>query len=104
MRPVAGREPTDIRPKMEWFLLIVAGLIALGFFVSLNDRRAKNAVKRYCEDHGIEVIELKVYRNAYGVYFRAGGKRKHARFQYGRDGIEWEGPSPVEIRDEAERD
>lgn len=83
--------------KMEWFGIAVITLIAaLTIREIYHDYKAKKAVTRFCHEHGVELIEAKIYKNAYGVYFRKNGKRCHARFQYRKGKIEWEKNSPIE--------
>jgi len=83
---------------MEWIgLLLIGAMIYLAVSGALFDRRAKKAVVEYCRSHGIEIIEPKVYKNAFGVYFRVNGERKHSRFQFRKGIIEWESDPPLEI-------
>jgi len=74
-------------------LIVVASIL----FEVIHDLRAKRAVRAYCEENGIEILELKVYKNAYGVYFLCNGEKKYARYNYyGKGKLKWAKESPLE--------
>lgn len=84
---------------MKWIIAIVILIVtALTLWDLIHDYKAKQAAKAYCEENEIEIIELKAYKNAYGVYFRCNGKRKYARYSYyGKGKLHWAKDSPLEM-------
>lgn len=99
-------------PRALLFVIQVLGcvvavltLVVLPVSISLSDRSSRRTVREYCEKHGIDVMEIKTWKNAYGVYFRANGKRKYSRsivVGWGKKRVlEWEGKSPLETLAEA---
>ena len=91
---------------MKW----VFGIALLIFLASLlfeiiHDFRAKRAARAYCDENEIKVIELKAYKNAYGVYFKCDGKRNYARFTYyGKRKLKWAKESPLEVIQKSQQD
>jgi len=85
--------------NMEWIIAVVVLLVGGSIlFEVINDLRAKRVARAYCEENEIEIIELKAYKNAYGVYFRCHGKREYARYSYyGKGKLIWAKDSPLEI-------
>jgi len=84
-------------------LLLLLGSLALLILLvpiigKLYDRWALLAARRYCEENGLEYIEVKAFPNHYGLYFRKDGKRLYASYDFERNRtITWKKGSPLDI-------
>jgi hypothetical protein len=82
------------------FVLCVT-FIVLGpwVFTRFMDRRAIRAARAYCAEHGLEVVDIEVYKNHYGLRLMHQGKKAYVRFRVGRGRrMEWVGPVPEVLR------
>lgn len=73
-------------------------IIAVGVGVTVYDRWALAAARKYCDAAGLEYIEAKAFPNHYGLYFRKDGKRLYASYDFERNRtITWKKGSPLEV-------
>lgn len=84
-------------------LITVFGLIV--FFIGVirglgkySDYKAIKSAKQYCKEKNIEVKEIKVFPNHYGLYFKKEGKSYYASYDFVfKRGIVWKKGTPLEI-------
>ena len=78
--------------------LIATILLVIRIMTKIGDRRSTRAAKRYCIDNDIEFIDVKVFPNHYGLYFKKNNKKFYTSFDFNYDGtITWIKGTPNEI-------
>jgi hypothetical protein len=83
-------------------ILSLIGIVAL-FYLSMwalgkvYDKLAVVKARRYCKDNDLDFVQVKIFPNYYGLYFKSDGKSFYASFDTGRNGtIIWKKGSPLD--------
>ena len=82
----------------HWILIgIVAAILLLAFLPNLLDYRNIRIIRERCEVIGLSEVEIKIWRNHYGVSFSKDGQRYYAKCLVVKGIVEWKGNAPEQF-------
>lgn len=80
------------------FIIIIVAIVGgSALFEIVWDRNAHRLVRQYCSENSIEIISIKTWKRAYGLYYRVDGEKKYCRFEASWKELRWKPKSPTEI-------
>jgi hypothetical protein len=77
--------------------LVILFYLTMWVWGKIYDRLAVVKARQYCKDNNLEFVEVKVFPNNYGLYFKSNGKSFYAGFDFERNRtITWKKGTPLD--------